>query len=435
MFKFDSKLFYKRHKNEVDKYIFPELNNLHILSKNSRIQNFDDNCQYLYIEKIESLYKEIEKLTTSFDLIIITDLLEEIDDMNQFFQLIKSKLCDNGKILLTSVNNIWYPLLEILELLKFKNKSQKRAYTSIKKIKNILSKKDFILINYNTRQFFPFKLFRLGNFFNSVLELLLFKFNLGIKTYVLFQKQNKNLFEFSKSIIVPAKNEEKNLEPLITRIPKFDNLEIIIACGKSEDNTLEESKRLMKIYPELNIEVIEQKGNGKANAVFEALNFTKNDLIAILDADISVDPENLTDIFKLIETGKADFVNGTRFIYRKEKNSMRFFNILGNKVFQFLVSIVISRDLTDSLCGTKVFHKSMKHKIYDWQNRNSISDPFGDFDLLFTASYCGLNIVEFPVYYRSRVYGKTQISRFKDGFQLLCYFLVSTKSFNTSINN
>lgn len=435
MFKFDSRVFYKRHNNEVNKYIFPELKNLHILSQNSSIQDPNDNCQYLYIEKIESLYKELENLTTLYDLIIITDLLEEVNDMNKFFQIINSRLSDNGKILLTSINNIWYPFLEILEFFKFKNKSEKRAYTSIKKLKNILSKKDLTLINYNTRQFFPFKLFSLGNFLNSLLELLLFKFNLGIKTYFLFQKQSKGLVELSKSIIVPAKNEEKNLEPLIKRIPQFDKVEILIVCGKSEDNTLEESRRLMNSYPELNIRVLEQSGNGKGNAVFEAIKLTKNDLIAILDADISVDPENLTDFYMLIESGKADFVNGTRFIYRKEKNAMRFFNVLGNKAFQFLVSVVISRDLTDSLCGTKVFHKSMKYKIFDWQNRNNVSDPFGDFDLLFTASYCGLNIIEFPVYYRSRVYGKTQISRFYDGFRLLYYFFVSIKSFNTSINN
>ncbi len=435
MFKFDSRVFYKRHNNEVNKYIFPELNNLHILSENSSIQDSNDNCKYLYIEKIESLYKELENLTTLYDLIIITDLLEEVNDMNKFFQIINSRLSDNGKILLTSINNMWYPFLEILEFFKFKNKSEKRAYTSIKKLKNILSKKDFTLINYNTRQFFPFKLFLLGNFLNSLLELLLFKFNLGIKTYFLFQKQSKGLVELSKSIIVPAKNEEKNLEPLITRIPQFENVEILIVCGKSEDNTLEESRRLMNLYPELNIRVLEQSGNGKGNAVFEAIKLTKNDLIAILDADISVDPENLTDFYMLIESGKADFVNGTRFVYRKEKNAMRFFNVLGNKFFQFLVSVVISRDLTDSLCGTKVFHKSMRYKIFDWQNRNNVSDPFGDFDLLFTASYCGLNIIEFPVYYRSRVYGKTQISRFYDGFRLLYYFFVSIKSFNTSINN
>ena len=176
----------------------------------------------------------------------------------------------------------------------------------------------------------------IGNFINSIMELLMAKFNLGIKTYSLFQKQDKTAYKFSKSIIIPAKNEEKNLEPLIKRIPKFPDLETIIVCGKSKDKTLDEAKRLIKVYGDLNINVLEQTKNGKANAVFEAIKFSQNDLIAILDADISVDPETLEDFFGLIEQGKADFVNGTRFVYRKEKHSMRFFNILGNKVFQLL---------------------------------------------------------------------------------------------------
>ena len=142
----------------------------------------------------------------------------------------------------------------------------------------------------------------------------------------------------------------------------------------------------------------------------------------------------LDDVFSIIERGEADFVNCTRFVYRKEKNSMRFFNILGNKVFQYLISFLISKKLTDSLCGTKVFHKSLKNKIHLWQKNNVIRDPFGDFDLIFSSSYSGQSIVEFPIHYRSRVYGKTQISRFRDGFRLMAYFISSLKTYNTSIN-
>lgn len=435
MFKFNSQTFYNRHKNEVNKYVFPDSRNLHILSKNSIVKELNKNCEFLFVDNIDEFYKEINNKTYLYDLVIITDLLEQVDNMNIFFNTIDSKLSNNGKILLTSINNIWYPLLEFFEFLQLKNKSEKKAYTSIKKIRNILSDRDFNLISHNTKQFFPFKMLTIGNFINSIMELLMAKFNLGIKTYSLFQKQDKTANKFSKSIIIPAKNEEKNLEPLIKRIPKFPDLETIIVCGKSKDKTLDEAKRLIQIYGDLNIKVLEQTKNGKANAVFEAIKFSQNDLIAILDADISVDPETLEDFFGLIEQGKADFVNGTRFVYRKEKHSMRFFNILGNKVFQYLVSFVISRDLTDSLCGTKVFHKSMICKIDEWQTKNKRLDPFGDFDLLFSAAYSGLSIVEFPVYYRSRVYGKTQISRFKDGFKLFYYFLISLKSFNTSLND
>ena len=111
---------------------------------------------------------------------------------------------------------------------------------------------------------------------------------------------------------------------------------------------------------------------------------------------------------------------------------MRIINTLGNKVFQFLISMVIGQKLTDSLCGTKVFKKSNLEKIYNWQNTLKSKDPFGDFDLIFSAAYAGDKILEYPVHYRARVYGETQISRFRDGFKLIKYFIESYYLFNIS---
>ena len=87
----------------------------------------------------------------------------------------------------------------------------------------------------------------------------------------------------------------------------------------------------------MKIQVFQQNGRGKANAVFEAFEHCDGDLIAILDSDLSVDPETLSDFFRIIENGTADFVNGTRLIYGKEKGSMRFLNNIGNIIFQFLL--------------------------------------------------------------------------------------------------
>jgi len=109
---------------------------------------------------------------------------------------------------------------------------------------------------------------------------------------------------------------------------------------------------------------------------------------------------------------------------------MRAINTWGNKIFQFLISIVIGQNLTDSLCGTKVFKKSNIKKIKVWQDTISAKDPFGDFDLLFSSAFSGDKILEYPVHYRARVYGETQISRFKDGYKLIRYFIESFYLFN-----
>ena len=79
-------------------------------------------------------------------------------------------------------------VIRVFEFLQLKNKSEKKAYTSIKKIRNILSDKDFNLISHNTKQFFPFKMLTIGNFINSIMELLMAKFNLGIKNLFFISK-------------------------------------------------------------------------------------------------------------------------------------------------------------------------------------------------------------------------------------------------------
>ena len=113
--------------------------------------------------------------------------------------------------------------------------------------------------------------------------------------------------------------------------------------------------------------VFEQSKNGKANAVWEAIEQAKYDAIAILDADISVDPEELTNFFEVLENTNCDFVNGTRLMYPMEDSAMRYINKIGNRSFQYIISKVIGINLSDTLCGTKIFKRSRIDSIYNWQ--------------------------------------------------------------------
>ena len=105
-------------------------------------------------------------------------------------------------------------------------------------------------------------------------------------------------------------------------------------------------------HKNLDVTVYKQTQNGKANAVFEALEYTNNDVIAIIDSDISVEPFELKNFYKIIDLGNADFVNGSRLISGLESGSMRFLNILGNRFFQFY-KLDNFTNISDSLCGTK----------------------------------------------------------------------------------
>tara|TARA_B100000900_G_scaffold416277_1_gene450932 strand:- start:8103 stop:9401 length:1299 start_codon:yes stop_codon:yes gene_type:complete len=431
MFKISNKTFYHRHKVEIEKYL-ENKNSLHILNVDSVNKIINAESDKLFLDLNDSKNVPTLDKNKKYDRILLTDVIENHDDVFTLLSTITEALSDDGKLIISSINSKYSIIFKFFEYLKIKDSNKNNSYIHLKKIQNITNGLGLEYQKYYTKQFFPFKLFFIGGMINKVLEVLFFQFNLGIKTYMIFRPLNRKGKKLSKSIIIPAKNEEGNLKELVSRIPKFDNTEIIFSYGQSEDRTLEVMNEITDMYSNFLFKVVIQTQTGKANAVWEALEVVENEVIAILDADISVEPETLADFFHIIEKNSADFVNGTRLVYEMDKKSMRFLNKLGNRFFQFFISRIINEPLTDSLCGTKVFKKSNIDDLYRWQKIFNVKDPFGDFDMIFSAAYSGQKIVELPISYKERRYGSTQISRFKDGYKLLVYLIASFRVFNTS---
>tara|TARA_S200000501_G_scaffold91359_2_gene84673 strand:- start:1460 stop:2770 length:1311 start_codon:yes stop_codon:yes gene_type:complete len=434
-FKINSTEFYSRQNQEIKRFLNVEKKTLHICINQDNLFLDKEKLDVLALENQKDVIQSIFKLEKKYDLIIITDLFEISSDIYELLKTTRDKLNNNGKILISTINPKWRSVLRFSEIINIKKQIRKSSNTKLKKIVSSARSSGLELNYFYTKQIFPFKLLGFGRVLNKALELIFFKFNLGIKSYILFSNITFLKTEMSKSVIVPAKNESKNLEILFESFPKLSSLnEIILICAESKDNTLEMGKDISKKKSDLKIKVIEQESKGKAGAVFEALEHTTGELIAILDSDISVEPETLPSFFEIIESGHGDFVNGTRLIYPIENKSMRFLNRLGNKFFKFAVSSVIRNPLSDSLCGTKIFRRSHINRIISWRKDLNNLDPFGDFDFLFSAAYYGEKISEYPVHYKARIYGKTQINRFRDGFKLIYYFFKSFSKFNSSIN-
>jgi len=433
MMKLSNKTFYNRHVLELERFVY-EKKSLHITNSKSKNKSNLNVSKTVFIE-IDGSLDELKNIKLEkFDRILITDLVENYKNLFNLLEVTEKMLTYDGKLILTSVNSKYLYLIKLIEFFKLKDSYSPSSYINPKKIDRITKGAGFEYQKYYTKQIWPFKTFGVGTFFNSCLESIFTPFNLGIKTYMIFNSKNKlNQFK-SKSIIIPAKNESGNLVELVERIPKFENTEIIFSYGVSKDNTLEVMKNIIKDNDNFTFKLVEQTKSGKANAVWEALDVSSNDMIAILDADISVEPETLKDFFEIIEQNRSDFVNGTRLIYEMDENSMRFLNKIGNRFFQFFIGKIIKENLTDSLCGTKVFKKSFINDLIQWQNLLPANDPFGDFDLLFAAAYSGQKIVELPIHYKERRYGSTQISRFRDGLRLFKYLISSYIFFNTSRN-
>lgn len=425
--------------NEIMRLIPEEKSALSLVNSKSSFRNHPSSLETILVDpevglNIESTAFKNKKYKT----IILTDLFEVSTDILELLSMVNKLLGKDGIIVICSINQKWNRILNLFERLNLKDENQKRLFINSTIVLNIAKVTGLEFVTQRNKQIFPFKMLGLGSLINNILEILFFPFSFGIRIYSILNQQEKFNEEkkYSKSIIIPAKNEEKNLKPLLNQIPKLEeDHEIILAIGDSEDKTYEVAKEIKEArsWP-FEVKVIKQTGKGKANAVWEAVEEASKEVIIILDADISVNPETIVQFNSVIDTGKASFVNGTRLIYGMESGAMRIVNNLGNRIFQYIVSIIIGQKITDSLCGTKVFFRKDFNKIKLWKELVQMKDPFGDFDMIFTAGYFGLKILEIPVRYQARVYGVTQIKRFRDGYKLIIYLFNSIKIFKMSSN-
>jgi len=225
----------------------------------------------------------------------------------------------------------------------------------------------------------------------------------------------------SLSIVVPARNEKNYIEKIVQRVlavPFQCDHELIFVEGHSNDSTLEEIKKFAEMHKD-KVRYETQDGVGKADAVWKGFNAARNDILVILDADLTVPPEDLPKFYEAAADGPEIFVNGSRLVYPMEKGAMRPLNYLGNKAFAILLSVITRQKMTDTLCGTKVIWRSQFQKIKDSGLIEKLPDPFCDFTLILGAKKLGLKIVEIPVVYKKRIYDGTKIRRFRDGWKLL----------------
>ncbi|HRB18903.1 MAG TPA: glycosyltransferase family 2 protein, partial [Chitinophagales bacterium] len=232
--------------------------------------------------------------------------------------------------------------------------------------------------------------------------------------------------KYSVSICIPARNESGNIENAILRLPKFGkHQEIIFIEGNSSDDTWQKIQDIQQKYKDTHdIKIGQQSGKGKGDAVRKGYAMANGDILMILDADLTMPPEELPKFYNAIATGKGEFINGSRLVYPMEKEAMRFLNTLGNKFFSWVFSWLLEQPIKDSLCGTKVMFREDYLKLIENRKFFGDFDPFGDFDLLFGAYKLNLKIIDLPIRYRERTYGDTNISRFTNGFMLLrmCWF-------------
>jgi SAM-dependent methyltransferase len=357
-----------------------------------------------------------------FDYIVIADTIGMFEDIDTTLRLVHHLCAPSTRIIISYYSHLWEPILKIAEALRLRAKQPTINYIATVDFLNLMDLADFEVIGQEQRQLLPRHWLGLGPFINRFIAPLPGIRTLCLRTYLVGRPVRQFPDRrFSASILIPCRNESGNIENAIRRMPRFGTAqEILFVEGNSSDNTFAECERVRDAYKDSwDIKVLKQDGKGKGDAVRKGFAAATGDVLMILDADLTMPPEALPKFHAVIETGKAEFVNGTRLVYPMEHEAMRPLNFIANRFFAYLFSYLVNTRLTDTLCGTKVLLRRDYEVLARERGYFGNFDPFGDFDLIFGAAKQNLKIVETPIHYKARTFGETQISRFRDGWLLL----------------
>lgn len=363
------------------------------------------------------------KLKDKYDFVVISDTVNDLWDVQATFENISDVMRSDGRLILNFYNRLWEIPLKIAEKLNLAKPNLTQNWLTDDDAENLLDLAGFEVIRSWEEVLMPFSIPLITPIFNKFL-IRLWPFKYFAMTHFLVARLKPKVLGKQKkpsvSVIVPTRNESGNISSIFQRIPKeFTDFEYIFIEGHSTDNTLEEIKRQIKLHPKINSSWFKQQGKGKGDAVRLGFSKAKGDILMILDADLTMPPENLPRFYDALVDGVGDFINGVRLVYPMDKDAMRFLNFLGNKFFSMVFTFLLGQSIKDTLCGTKVLRKKDYEEIAANRDYFGDFDPFGDFDLLFGAAKLNLKIVDMPIRYTERVYGQTNIQRWKHGWLLL----------------
>jgi SAM-dependent methyltransferase len=375
--------------------------------------------------------EDVGRLGETFDYVIVNQALCDFYDVLELFRALQAVCHERTRLIIVHYSRLWQPLLRVAEWLGIKPAAPDRTWLPTSEVSHLLKLAGFDTIRQFGMTLLPAPIPLLSTLVNRFLGNLPGLHCLGLSSIVVARSVGGHVLqrgrERSVSIIVPARNEAGNIAPLLNRIPRLAReQEVIFVEGHSTDDTWGAIRRAAAEYEgPYAISCLQQEGKGKADAVRKGFAAARNDVLMILDADLSVPPEELRAFYDALIQGHGELINGSRMVYLMDRRAMRFLNLLGNKFFGWLFTTLLSQRFRDTLCGTKVLLRA------DYEQRLAATrayfgdfDPFGDYDLLFGAAQAGLKIIDVPVHYKARTYGTTNISRFTHGLILLrmCLF-------------
>ena len=360
---------------------------------------------------------DLSGIHEKFDVIILSDLVNDLWDVQRVLQQLQPLCTTHTRIILNFYSRLWQVPLNIARRLDLAASNLFQNWLTPDDIHGLLRLAKFETIRITREILWPLPL---GGFANRFL-VRWWPFNqMALSNFVIARPEPEQAPETIVSVIIPARNESGNIRAIFERTPQMGRgTELVFVEGHSKDDTYAAIEREIAAHPSTPSLLMRQTGMGKADAVRLGFAHATGEVLMILDADLTVPPEDLPRFYEALVSGKGEFINGVRLVYPMEKEAMRPLNFLGNKFFSLAFSWLLGQPIKDTLCGTKVLWKRDYEQIAANRSYFGDFDPFGDYDLIFGAAKLNRKILDLPIRYRERTYGSTNISRWKHGLLLL----------------
>ncbi len=369
-------------------------------------------------------------IQTRFDYIIVSDLVNDLWDVQRVFEQIAGACSPSTRIAINTYSRLWEYPLAVVRRLGLGAANVAPNWLTVEDLRNLLYLTGFEVIRTWHEVLCPMRFPVVDSICNKYLVKIAPLRHAALTNFIVgrpMPRATPASREPVVSVIVPARNEAGNIENILRRVPEMGSgTEIVFVEGHSRDDTYSTIERAIA-HSDRRCKLLRQTGKGKGDAVRLGFAEAQGDVLMILDADLTVAPEDLPRFYLALESGAGEFINGARLVYPMEQRAMRFLNLVGNKAFSWAFSWLLGQPIKDTLCGTKVLSRENYRLIA--QNRLYFGDfdPFGDFDLIFGAAKLNLKLVDLPIRYGERTYGETNIQRWTHGWLLLRMVLFASR--------
>lgn len=372
------------------------------------------------LEFIAADAHDLSGLEGPFDIIILSDAVNDLWDVQKVFEQISRLCAPHTRVILNFYSRFWEPILSLAQKIGLAAPLLDQNWLTHQDIANLLNLAGFEALRSWQEVLFPLPVPLLQPLCDRFLVRMWPLNQFSLTNFMIARPQPIARKEAPVvSVIIPARNEAGNIATAFARMPRMGReTEIVFVEGHSKDDTYAVIQHEIESHPEWSCQLWRQTGTGKADAVRLGFEKARGEVLMILDADLTVPPEDLPRFYEALVSGKGEFINGVRLVYPMEKQAMRWLNLLGNKMFSILFSWMLGQPIKDTLCGTKVLWRKDYDRIVRNRSYFGDFDPFGDFDLIFGAAKLNLKIVDIPIRYRERTYGTTNIDRWRHGMLL-----------------